>query len=87
MDYNYEYEYEYDPNISTISAEELAVPLFVYSLTFVLGVVGNILILVAVSAQKQVFIVTQSFTLNNQSFIDTGVSQNIIKSLSHRTVL
>ena len=55
MDYNYaDYEYDYDPTITTISLKELVAPLLVYSLTFILGLVGNILILVAVTAQKQV---------------------------------
>ena len=49
-----DYEYDYDPSITTISCNELLVPLLVYSITFILGVVGNILILLAVTAQKQV---------------------------------
>ena len=46
-----DYEYDYDPSITTISFNELLVPLLVYSITFILGVVGNILILLAVTAQ------------------------------------
>ena len=49
-----DYEYDYDPSFTTISFNELLVPLLVYSITFILGVVGNILILLAVTAQKQV---------------------------------
>ena len=53
--YDYEdYEYEYDPSTTSISVEELVVPLLVYSITFIIGLVGNILILVAVRGQKQV---------------------------------
>ena len=53
--YDYEdYAYEYDPSTTSISVEELVVPLLVYSITFIIGLVGNILILVAVRGQKQV---------------------------------
>ena len=53
--YDYEdYEYEYDPSTTSISVEELVVPLLVYSITFFIGLVGNILILVAVRGQRQV---------------------------------
>ena len=53
--YDYEdYYYEYDPSSTSISMEELVVPLLVYSITFIIGLVGNILILVAVRGQKQV---------------------------------
>ena len=58
VDYQlYEYEdylYDYDPNLASISLEELVVPLVVYSITFTIGLVGNILILVAVRGQRQV---------------------------------
>ena len=53
--YDYDdYLYDYDPSLSSISVGELVVPLLVYSITFTIGLVGNILILVAVSGQKQV---------------------------------
>jgi hypothetical protein len=40
--------------LATITVDELVVPLVVYSITFTIGLVGNILILVAVRGQKQV---------------------------------
>ena len=53
--YDYEdYWYDYDPSLATISVDELVVPLVVYSITFTIGLVGNILILVAVRGQRQV---------------------------------
>ena len=53
--YDYEdYWYDYDPSLATISVEELVLPLVVYSITFTIGLVGNILILVAVRGQRQV---------------------------------
>ena len=53
--YDYEdYWYDYDPSLSSISVGELVVPLLVYSITFTIGLVGNILILVAVRGQRQV---------------------------------
>ena len=54
---NYDYEdyyYEYDPALTEISVLEMVVPLLVYSITFTMGLVGNILILVAVRGQTQV---------------------------------
>ena len=53
--YDYdEYWYEYDTSLSSISTGELVVPLVVYSITFTLGLVGNILILVAVKGREKV---------------------------------
>ena len=57
--YDYEeYLYEYEQNLTGIpldpSMDELVVPLLVYSLTFITGLVGNTLILVAVRGQTQV---------------------------------
>ena len=48
-----DYYYDYDPTFNT-NMEELVVPLLVYSITFTIGLVGNILILVAVRGQTQV---------------------------------
>ena len=57
--YHYNYsvfgDYEYEEGvIPSIPTEELVVPIIVYSLTFITGLLGNILILVAVASQKQV---------------------------------
>ena len=40
--------------IATINQSELLVPVLVYSVTYITGLIGNILILVAVTGQKQV---------------------------------
>ena len=40
--------------IPTIGQSELLVPVLVYSVTYITGLIGNILILVAVTGQKQV---------------------------------
>ena len=48
-DYDYEdYEYNYDDSITSYDWTELGPSIFVYSVTFLAGVVGNILILLAV---------------------------------------
>ena len=53
--YDYdEYWYDYDTSMSSISTGELVMPLLVYSITFTIGLVGNILILVAVKGRKKV---------------------------------
>ena len=49
-----DYYYEYDSTVNEISVGELVVPLLVYSVTFTIGLMGNVLILVAVSGQTQV---------------------------------
>lgn len=45
---DYEYDYDYDDSIRSYNWSELGPSLFVYSVTFWAGVVGNILILLAV---------------------------------------
>ena len=50
---DYTYDYDYDPGDLVPALDELALPLAVYGLTFVLGVVGNILILLAVTVHRQ----------------------------------
>ena len=55
---NYSY-YDYDPeyelgDVPAIPLDELLVPVLVYSVTYITGLIGNILILVAVTGQKQV---------------------------------
>ena len=53
--YDYdEYLYEYDPSQATITMGEMVVPLVVYSITFTIGLFGNILILLAVRGKNQV---------------------------------
>ena len=53
--YDYdEYLYEYDPSQATITMGEMVVPLVVYSITFTVGLFGNILILLAVRVKNQV---------------------------------
>ena len=52
--YNYSLYEDYHELIPEIPSEELVFPLLVYSITFITGLVGNILILVAVASQKQV---------------------------------
>ena len=52
--YNYSLFEDYEEVIPSIPTEELVVPIIVYSLTFITGLLGNILILVAVASQKQV---------------------------------
>lgn len=53
--YNYSLYEDYEEGrIPSIPTEELLVPLLVYSITFITGLGGNILILVAVASQKQV---------------------------------
>ena len=44
----YEYEYDYDDSIATIDWSELGPNLFVFGITFIIGILGNCLILVAV---------------------------------------
>ena len=55
-DYNdYEdYYYDYDHAVNEISVGDMVVPLLVYTITFTIGLMGNILILVAVGGQTQV---------------------------------
>ena len=50
----YDYMMYQADEIPSIPMEELVAPLLVYSVTYILGLVGNILILVAVTGQKQV---------------------------------
>ena len=67
FDYYYD-DYEYtvsEPDLADLPITELLLPLTVYSVTFVIGLVGNVLILVAVRGQKQVGKCTQSVDLNN----------------------
>ena len=53
--YNYSVFEDYEEGvIPSIPIEQLLVPILVYSLTFITGLLGNILILVAVASQKQV---------------------------------
>ena len=52
--YNYSVFEDYEELIPSIPTEQLVVPILVYSLTFITGLLGNILILVAVASQKQV---------------------------------
>ena len=52
--YNYSVFEDYEEVIPSIPTEQLVVPILVYSLTFITGLLGNILILVAVASQKQV---------------------------------
>ena len=53
--YNYSDYGDYSEGIiPSIPTQELVLPLLVYSLTFLTGLLGNILILVAVASQKQV---------------------------------
>ena len=53
--YNYSVFEDYEEGvIPSIPTEQLVVPILVYSLTFITGLLGNILILVAVASQKQV---------------------------------
>ena len=55
--YNYSVYQDYEEaGIPSIPTEELLLPLLVYSVTFITGLLGNILILVAVASQKQVTI-------------------------------
>ena len=50
----YDYMMYQADEIPSIPMEEMVAPLLVYSITYILGLVGNILILVAVTGQKQV---------------------------------
>ena len=50
----YEYEYDYDPGSTPIDWAEGGPSLAVYGLTFVVGVVGNVLILVSVARHTHV---------------------------------
>ena len=52
--YNYSVFEDYEEVVPSIPIEQLLVPILVYSLTFITGLLGNILILVAVASQKQV---------------------------------
>ena len=53
--YSYYEEYEYElGDVPAIPLDELLVPVLVYSVTYITGLIGNILILVAVTGQKQV---------------------------------
>ena len=51
-----EYLYDYDPGQATINMGEMVVPMVVYSITFTMGLFGNILILLAVRGRNQVSI-------------------------------
>ena len=44
----YDYDYDINESFSTFDWSELGPSLFVFSLTFILGIVGNVLILMAV---------------------------------------
>ena len=44
----YEYDYDYDASIATFDWSELGPNLFVFGITFIIGILGNCLILVAV---------------------------------------
>ena len=56
--YNYTVFEDYEEGvIPSIPTEQLVVPILVYSLTFITGLFGNILILIAVASQKQVKVV------------------------------
>ena len=46
--YSYDYDYDIDESFSTFNWSELGPNLCVYSVTFVLGILGNSLILMAV---------------------------------------
>ena len=48
------YDYSMYDEIPSIPLDELLAPLLVYSVTYCTGLLGNILILVAVTGQKQV---------------------------------
>ena len=52
--FNYSVFEDYEEVVPSIPIEQLLVPILVYSLTFITGLLGNILILVAVASQKQV---------------------------------
>ena len=47
-EYEYEYDYDYDESIATFDWSELGPSLFVFGITFIIGILGNCLILVAV---------------------------------------
>ena len=53
-EYDYDYTMYQADNLPSIPLAELLTPLLVYSVTYVTGLIGNILILVAVTGQKQV---------------------------------
>lgn len=51
-------DYDINDSLSTFSWEELGPSLSVYSLTFLLGVLGNVLILIAVVSRNNQFVKT-----------------------------
>ena len=56
-----EYLYDYDPSQATIPIGEMVVPMVVYSITFTIGLFGNILILLAVRGRNQVSICLRAY--------------------------
>lgn len=63
-DEDYYYEYEYDPNASNIPMEQLVPVSMTYGLTMVLGLLGNILVIISVAKFKKMQNVTNMFLLS-----------------------
>lgn len=56
-----DYEYDYDDSLGTFYWEELAPPLVVYALTYIVGVVGNALIIFTICRYRHLKTTTNVF--------------------------
>ena len=60
-DYEYDYHYDYSASINTFNLEELLPVALVYSLTLVLGILGNVLVIFSIVRYRRMQNVTNIF--------------------------
>ena len=63
-DYYYYYDYDYDDSINNIPLDELVPVTLTYSLTLLLGLVGNCLVIFSISYYRRMRTVTNVFLLS-----------------------
>ncbi|XP_041357591.1 QRFP-like peptide receptor [Gigantopelta aegis] len=62
--YNYVYDYNYNESVNYVPLDELVPNAVVYGLTFLLGLVGNVLVIISVARYKRMQNVTNIFLLS-----------------------
>ena len=60
-DYDYNYDYDYSVSVNTIDLRELIPVVVVYSLTLILGILGNLLVIFSIVRYRRMQNVTNIF--------------------------
>lgn len=83
----YDYEYDYNASLANIPLKELVPVTIVYGLTFILGLIGNVLVIVSITRYRRMQTVTNTFLTSLASADLLLVSLCIPVKVSFKLVL